>query len=346
MPPPVDIPISVSAIIPNYNSGPALAQCLQSLERSGGKLYECIVVDDASTDGSASAAIWRGVRVLSTGRRRGPAYARNLGASVASGDVLLFLDADVCVHPDTVERITKRFAGDPDLDALMGSYDDNPAARDFLSQYRNLLHCFVHQTGNPRASTFWSGCGAIRRSVFVAHGGFDTRYSLPSVEEVELGYRLRAAGRQIALDRETRVRHLKHWSLPGLLRTDVFRRGVPWTRLILKSRCMPNDLNLRWSQRISVASCGLAGVLASLATLQPGTAALNVPFFVFLLARKGPGFALSALPAHLLFFLYSGFSFVLGVAIEAWPCSALRRRSPGLFEKAAGLLLYGRAGRL
>src|SRR5664279_431944 len=112
MPPTVDTPIRVSVIIPNYNSGPALAQCLQSLEQFGRMVYECIVVDDASTDGSASAAIRTGVRLLSAGQRRGPAYARNLGASVASGDLLLFLDADVCVQPDTVERITTRFAGD------------------------------------------------------------------------------------------------------------------------------------------------------------------------------------------------------------------------------------------
>jgi len=361
MPPPVDAAISVSVIIPNHNSGPKLAQCLQFLEQFGGQECECIVVDDVSTDGSASAAIRTGVRLVSTGRRRGPAYARNLGASFASGDLLLFLDADVCVHPDTIERITTRFAGNPDLDALMGSYDDNPAALDFLSQYRNLLHCFVHQTGNPLASTFWSGCGAIRRSVFLAHGGFDTRYSLPAIEDVELGYRLRAAGRQIALDREAKVRHMKHWSLPGMLRTDVFDRGVPWTRLILKSGSMPDDLNLRWSQRISVASCSLAGMLAVLAALCPGktppalflcallialTAALNVPFFLFLLPRKGLGFALGALPMHLLFFLYSGFSFVLGAALEVWPRSAPGRRAPGLLGKAVGVLLYGRAERL
>ena len=361
MPPAVDASIPVSVIIPNYNSGPALAQCLQSLEKSGSKVYECIVVDDGSTDGSADAAIRTGVRLLSTGNRRGPAYARNLGASVASGDLLLFLDADVCVQPDTVERITARIAANPELDALMGSDDDNPAARDFLSQYRNLLHCFVHQTGNPQASTFWGACGAIRRSVFLAHGGFDTRYRRPGIEDVELGYRLCAAGCQIALDREVRVRHLKHWSLPALLRTDVFDRGVPWTRLILKSGSMPDDLNLRWSQRISVAWCGLAGVLASLAAVHPGsappvllfsaslvalTAALNAPFFRFLVARRGPIFALGALPVHLLFFLYSGFKFVLGGALEVWQRSAPCRLSPGLIEKAIGVLRYGCADRL
>ena len=70
------------------------------------------------------------------------------------------------------------FAEDLTLDALIGSYDDDPAERDFLSQYKNLMHCFVHQTGNEQASTFWSGCGAIRRDVSLAHSGFRVRRSL------------------------------------------------------------------------------------------------------------------------------------------------------------------------
>ncbi len=50
---------------------------------------------------------------------------------------------------------------EPDLAAVFGSYDDEPAAPNFLSQYKNLFHHFVHQQGSAEASTFWSGCGAI-----------------------------------------------------------------------------------------------------------------------------------------------------------------------------------------
>ncbi len=78
---------------------------------------------------------------------RGPAFARNLGAKFASGDVLVFLDSDVCVHHNTLQKIRASFDDDPELDALIGSYDSMPQSQDFLSQYRNLMHCYVHQTG-------------------------------------------------------------------------------------------------------------------------------------------------------------------------------------------------------
>ena len=84
-----------------------------------------------------------------------------------------------------------------------------------VSQYRNLLHHFVHQEGNPEASTFWAGCGAVRRAAFDAVAGYDeARFRRPSIEDIELGYRLRRAGYRIRLDRDLQCTHLKRWRLP------------------------------------------------------------------------------------------------------------------------------------
>src|SRR5947207_1321887 len=83
------------------------------------------------------------------------------------------------------------------LTALIGSYDESPLSAGFVSQYRNLLHCYTHQNGRREASTFWAGCGAMRRDRFVHHAGFDERYRYPSIEDIELGVRLRQAGERI-----------------------------------------------------------------------------------------------------------------------------------------------------
>ncbi len=243
----------VSIIIPVYNAAEHLESSLAHLTASTEAPLECIVVDDGSTDGSADVARRRGAKVLSTEGRTGPAHARNQGALAAKGDILFFLDSDVCVHPDTLARVRQDFEGDPGLDALIGSYDATPGSGDFLSQYKNLMHCYVHQHGKRDACTFWSGCGAIRRDVFLQHSGFDESYSRPAVEDIELGYRLRSAGRKVVLDKDLLVTHLKRWTFWGLLKTDILDRGIPWTELILRDRCMPNDLNLELSQRVSVA---------------------------------------------------------------------------------------------
>ena len=241
----------VTVIVPAYNASSTIAACLRAVQLANP--LEIIVIDDGSTDETPSIAESFGVRLLRTPGRTGPAAARNLGAREARGGVLFFVDADVQMYEGTVERVREAFQSDPRLDALIGSYDDSPADPDFLSQYKNLMHCYVHQHGQTEASTFWSGCGAIRRDVFLSGDGFSSDYGRPAIEDIELGYRLAQAGRKIRLDRELCVKHLKRWTFWGLVKTDMLDRGIPWSELILRDRNMPNDLNLALSQRVSVA---------------------------------------------------------------------------------------------
>lgn len=245
---------TIAVIVPVYNSSPQLRKCLDALAQSSETDFEFIVIDDGSTDDSVAVAQSSGAQVLSTGGRKGPACARNIGARASGADVILFIDSDVCVKPDTLARVRAAFQKDPELTALIGSYDDEPESPDFLSQYKNLMHCYVHQRGREAATTFWSGCGAIRRLTFLEFSGFnELMYRRPAIEDIELGYRLFYNGRKIILDRSLVVKHLKKWTFWGLLKTDILDRGIPWTELILRDRNMPNDLNLHLSQRVSVA---------------------------------------------------------------------------------------------
>ena len=245
--------VLVSVIIPCYNQGRFLGEAIDSVLAQSYRNFEIILVDDGSTDTTVEVARRYGAKVLSTGGRKGPAKARNQGAREAKGDVVFFIDADICLHHNTLSRVAHGFATDPGVDAIIGSYDDSPEQQDVLSMYRNLMHRYVHQQGRAEASTFWSGCGAIRRSVFLQHGGFDESYRRPAIEDIELGYRLVAAGHRIQLDRSLEVKHLKRWTFVNLVKTDIFDRGMPWTELILRDGNMPNDLNIQLSQRVSVA---------------------------------------------------------------------------------------------
>jgi GT2 family glycosyltransferase len=258
----------ITVVIPAYNCCRHLEACLEGLERSSLQEFECIVVDDGSTDDSMDVARRYAVTVISPGGRAGPAHARNLGAKAATGEILYFIDADVCVYPDTLARVSAAFSRDTELTALIGSYGDSPDSPDFLSQYKNLMHHYVHQTAREQASTFWSGCSAIRRSVFGQFSGFDARrYQRPAIEDIELGYRLFSAGYKMVLDRSLVVKHLKKWSFWGLVKTDILDRGVPWTELILRDRHIPNDLNVQLSQRVSVALVFLLVVSSALVAI-------------------------------------------------------------------------------
>ena len=330
--------MDISIVIPVYNGEDYLAACLRAVQDLRPAPLECIVVDDGSSDGSARIAREAGVTVVSAPERRGPASARNLGAAVARGEILLFVDADVMVPPDALARLAARFSEDPARDAVIGSYDLSPAAPGLLSQYRNLLHCYTHQRGLSRTCGFWAGCGAIRSTIFWTHRGFDESHSRPCIEDLELGSRLRLAGQQIWLDKGLEVKHLKRLRFWTVIKTDLVDRAIPWTLLILRSGSMPADLNLKWGQRFSVLASGwaaLAMVLsvvsavagdkrsAALLILSSAVAALTVgvlnrDFYHFLARVRGRWFALRALPLHGLYFLCAGGGFAAGLAAHTW----------------------------
>ena len=333
----------LSVIVPVYNGARFLAPCLESLAASELSGHECIVVDDGSTDDSVRVAGEHGATVVRLEQRGGPARARNRGAETAQGDILVFLDADVCVHPDTLARVAAHFENDPAVGAVIGSYDDHPADPGFISQYKNLFHHYVHQTSRTEAWTFWAGCGAIRRPAFEAMRGFDESYTRPCVEDIELGFRLRAAGSRIDLNPAIQVTHLKRWTFWSLLRTDVFDRGVPWFLLMLRTRTMPPDLNVTIAHRLSVVlvlalllfpcaivAAHLAAVRLPGGSLAPALTALlmvgiaglllalNSDLYRFFARQRGLRFAARVVPLHWLYYAYCGVAVLLGVLVHLW----------------------------
>jgi len=316
-------PRFISVIVPVFNGAQCLRQCLAALAESSYQHYEVIVVDDCSTDNTAEIGRAARVSVLQTARRSGPASARNLGVQHARGDIVLFVDADVVVRPDTLTRVAAQFEMNPTLAAVFGSYDDDPSAKNFISQYKNLFHHFVHQRSNTEATTFWAGCGAVDRKVFLEVGGFDARrYDKPSIEDIELGYRIRRHGYRILLDKALQAKHLKEWRLASLLRADILCRAIPWTNLMLERRENTNDLNLKTSDRISgvLVALLIPTVLAALlwqaffyliGVILAVIIILNATLYRYLLRRKGPFFTVRAFFMHILYYFYSGTTFVL-----------------------------------
>jgi GT2 family glycosyltransferase len=286
---------------------------------------------------------------------RGPAEARNRAAqsmtdSNDEDDVLLFVDADVVIHRDAVQRVRETFAADPSLAALFGSYDDTPPHRTIPSLYKNLLHHWVHQHAVRDAWTFWAGCGAIRRDAFLAVGGFDAaRYPRPSIEDIELGARLRRAGYRIAVVPEVQATHHKRWTMSSLLRTDIRSRAIPWTLLLLEQGgTLPGDLNLDWRSRIGAVAAFGAVVSPFLTIWLAPAILLGIPIgvlcivllhhdlFAFFHRRGGAAFVMGAALLHTLYLLYSAVTFAvvtvlfrLGALHPMTPCRALPSATKG-----------------
>jgi GT2 family glycosyltransferase len=316
-------PPTVSIVVPVYNGGQHFHRCLASLSQTTPPPAEIIVVADGESDGCWRLAESFATRVIGLPVTGGPARARNQGARAANGDILLFIDSDVAVRADIVRQITAIFTDDPLLTALIGSYDDQPAETNFLSQYKNLLHHYVHQNGCEEGFTFWGACGAIRREIFLALEGFDESYREPSIEDIEFGYRLKQAGHKIRLAKEVQVTHLKRWRALSLLKTDFFHRALPWTELVLQARHLPDDLNLRRSGRLSaLLACGLVSsvlaafwsrqALAIAALLALLLLSINASLYLFFYRKRGAKFTLGAIPWHWFYFVYGALAFSIG----------------------------------
>jgi GT2 family glycosyltransferase len=322
-------PPYLSVVVPVHDGAAELRRCLAALARSSWRDFELVVVDDASTDGSVEVALEHGARVVRQPERRGPAAARNRGARQARGEVLFFLDADCEPAPDALERAARELEREPGLDALFGSYDDRPEASGLVSQFKNLFHHWMHQRSAGPAATFWAGCGAVRRRRFLELGGFDERrYPRPSVEDIELGYRLGEAGGVIRLVPEVQARHLKRWTLASLVATDVRRRALPWAELLLERSGRAGALNVGRRERFAVAAGALACAALPAALVTPwalavGAAALvalvvsSRSFYALVRRRCGRLYALGALPLHALYGACCSGAFAIAAARHA-----------------------------
>jgi GT2 family glycosyltransferase len=313
-------------VVTAHRYGPMLVECLDGVARLDPPPVQVVVAIDGRCPQITDTARGRGFEVVEFENALGVSAARNAGAARVGAPFVAFLDSDVVPKVDFVLKAFAALRSQPGAVAAMGSYDDSPAAPGVVSRYRNLLHHFTHQHGNREAQTFWAACGICDAEVFRSEGGYDERYALPSIEDIELGYRLRRAGHRIALDPTWQIKHLKKWTWRDLVFTDIGRRAIPWTLLLLREGRLDNDLNIDTRSRRSALM--VVGALASLPASFVSLWFLSIPlaclgsaiflnrrFYRFLAQKGGWAFAAGAIPLHLFYFLAATIGWVLGHAI-------------------------------
>lgn len=290
--------------MPAHLPGQALDRTLNALGESRPQAHEVIVVADGGHPAVVEAARRRNFRSIAMREQSGPAAARNIGTLESTGDVIFFVDSDVEVKSDSVAKVLSIFDANPDVDAIIGSYDDSPPKVSVVSWFRNMLHHYTHQDGPDEVTSFWSGCGAIRRATFLSVGGFDEDFDLPSIEDIDLGYRLHQRGIKVKVEKSLVVKHLKEWTFVNMVVTDTFRRAKPWVQLMRSKHHFPVELNINHRGRINAILAAIIPIAILGALLKTGlwpipviTTALlignNYRFYALLL-RKGGFFSAAA----------------------------------------------------
>jgi glycosyltransferase involved in cell wall biosynthesis len=250
--------MELSVIIPAYNAERSIVALLEEVRRQAGADCEIIVVDDGSTDGTAALAAGANVRCLQQ-VNQGPAAARNHGARVAHGDILLFLDSDLVPAVHFVERILAPFA-DLSIAAVQGTMKSGQT--ELVPRYCQAeidykqLRCRRQRFVDSIAA----GIFAIRRSVYREYGGFCTQFRMAAAEDTDLSYRIAHDGRRILFCPEAYAHHPQ----PGSVRSYVrlkFWRGY-WRALLYKRHPTKviQDSYTSHMQKLQVAGAALVFV--------------------------------------------------------------------------------------
>ncbi|GFE63091.1 glycosyltransferase family 2 protein [Litoreibacter roseus] len=313
--------LDIDVVVPAFRCRAELKACLEGLLDAGAPAERIIVVDDASGDDTPEAARAAGVQLIALDKNVGPAAARNRGVAAATADLVLFVDADVVVAGDVLDRVRAAFSADAGLSALFGAYDTKPAAPGRISRIRNLLHHWNHDRAAGGAVTFWTGLGAVRHDAFDAVGGFDE--TLDYMEDVDLGMRIWRQGGRIQIDPAIQGKHLKNWSFRSMMRTDFWGRAVPWSRLIMNGefKDVPKTLNAGRRGQLSVIAVAVSVFALILMPISAFFLAVVIcaigligwlhSGFLRLLKQVGePGDRLAALGVLWLLYLTAGFGFV------------------------------------
>ena len=244
--------MKISVIIPAHSADYLFERSIKSILESNYNDFEVIIVADGGVELPSFEDAIINIKYLKIDSFKGPAFARNLGATVAIGEVLYFTDSDVEIKIDTLTKVAQYFSDASNM-AMIGSYDDEPYDQSYVSTFKNLSHHFVHQTSYENTITFWGACGGIRKSVFDKVNGFDSvKYLKPCIEDIDLGYRLSELKIPIKIVKEIQVKHLKKWTFYSFLKTDLVDRAIPWTILMAKHKTLiHNNLNLTLKNKLS-----------------------------------------------------------------------------------------------
>ncbi|MGB7062606.1 MAG: glycosyltransferase [Candidatus Zixiibacteriota bacterium] len=332
--------MDISVIIPTRDGNHTLGRCLASIKNSTHSPHEVIVVDDCSKEDVSSIVEPFGFRTIRLDEPREAEHARNIGAELATGDILVFTDSDMILQPDVLKRIHDHLSQNR-CAAVSGVCTPETDDKKLAPRYKNLWLYYSYVNSPQDFEWFILSIGAIRKEVFSELKGFKTTY--PTVSgggDLEFGRRLREAGEKIRLDTTIQGKHLKRYTIRSLLRND-YVRGKGWFEFAVGRRTLWHVIKKLRIANIYPAF--IASVLISFVCLFSLLLApfysiflylailsalahllVNYPLFRFFRHEAGVGFLLKAIPLSFIDHLVAGFGVMSGCI--SWLSSFITRR--------------------
>lgn len=300
---------TLSVILPVYNGEDTLPRCLDALLAqlpSGG---EVIVVDDASTDGTAALLEGYPVEVLHNAENRGTSASRNIGWRAARAPLIAFVDADVVLRPGALEALVQALEAAPELLGANGLLALDLSTPGLVSGFVNTSIHFQHLQHGDRVATAFTSLCLFRREALEQMGGWDDRWYSRYADDVATRFSLPRGA--LGLAREAQGDHLKRVRARGLAK-HRFNVGYFWVQSTLANwrtvRGKPDVAVLDARFPLNTVGGGLlllslpTGLVHPPAGLALGSAggivliAANARYIAFTLRHRGAREAAAALP--------------------------------------------------
>jgi glycosyltransferase involved in cell wall biosynthesis len=236
--------IKVSVIIPVYNRDELLTICLESIKQSNYSNYEVIVVDDGSQTPFSKCIQNSNFIYLRHEKNKGAGAARNTGAAKAVGEILLFIDSDIEIYPNTISNIANEFKLDKRISALTAMIAKENRFKNFFSLYKTAFFRWSVSNMGSEVAYICTSCAAIRKSMFQQIGGFSEKYKGASWEDVEIGLEIIKNQGVIRFTNKIEVIHNKKLNIKTIIKSD-YSRTVDLIKLLTSNRKQINKFKAR-----------------------------------------------------------------------------------------------------
>ena len=228
--------MDVSVAIPCYNGAPYIGNAIQAILDQTHPASQVLIIDDGSTDRSAEIIGQYPVELIQHATNRGLAAARNTALEAATGDIIVFVDADAYADPKLVASLLNGYTS-PHVGGV-GGQGIEARVQSRADRWRRAHASQSHGQQAKTVSYLYGLCMSFRQSALEAVNGFDTAFRT-NAEDIDGGLRLNAAGFTLRYEPKARVYHqrtddqasltrtMANW-YAGAYRAKMANRAQPW----------------------------------------------------------------------------------------------------------------------
>lgn len=286
--------IKIRVIVPVFRCTTLLRNCIKSIQQglTSYPFSEIIVVDNGENSDLLSILSGLNIRIIQADEKPSAAYARNAGATDFENGIIVFIDSDVIINSDCIQKLLQPLI-ENQVEAAIGNYSSQVDGLTFAQKYKQLyIHYVYSRLSTSIRNDFWTAICAVQSDTFHELNGFDTSFVGANGEDQEFGIRLTQNLKKTLMVPSAKGIHLHNYSLRGIFRND-YVKGLRALRNINLNKVPLNDnRHANKKARVSVFLAGLSALVLMLSFFYPLLFAVSLLLWIFWLLTKSGMYSL------------------------------------------------------